>query len=81
MEYVDKLSPAFRALVYEFGLLIVSNMREEEGYTNAARLRPVLEAWRSKRQEEWLATNYITPATSRSMQRIYERALGNGERR
>jgi hypothetical protein len=80
MDYVDGLSPAFRKLVYEFGLIIVSNMISE-GYTRPAQLKSILEAWRSRRQEEWLATDYIMPATSRSMQRIYERALGNGEGR
>lgn len=47
-----------RALVREFGFVIVSEMIDE-GYTNARELKPLLETWRSRRQEEWLATDYL----------------------
>ena len=47
-----------RALVREFGFVIVAQMMDE-GYTNAAELRPMLETWRERRQEQWLATDYL----------------------
>ena len=78
MAWVDRLKPEMRELVYTFGLVIVADMYGD-GHTRAAELRPILESWRSRRQEEWLATNYIANRTGRSMRRIYERALGNGE--
>ena len=78
MAWVDKRTPAMRALIHEFGLVVVADMYTD-GHTRAAELRPILESWRSRRQEEWLATNYIANRTGRSMRRIYERALGNGE--
>jgi hypothetical protein len=80
MAFVDKLTPAMRRLVHEYGAVIVSNMITE-GHRNASALKPILETWRSRRQQEWLSTNYISTRNSRSMQRIYERALGNGEGR
>lgn len=58
MRAVDRLSPAMRVLVREFGFTIVASMIDE-GYTNACDLRPLLETWRERRQEEWLATDYL----------------------
>lgn len=58
MKTIDRMSPAMRALVREFGFVIVSEMIDE-GYTNARELKPLLETWRSRRQEEWLATDYL----------------------
>jgi hypothetical protein len=58
MAALDALSPAFRALVHDFGAQIVSRMIGD-GYENAAELRGVLETWRERRQEEWLRTDYI----------------------
>jgi hypothetical protein len=80
MAYVDKLKPGMRELVYEFGLLIVSEM-VADGYRDPDALRPVLETWRSRRQQEWLSTNYITRNTGSNMRRIYERALADGQGR
>jgi hypothetical protein len=65
MRAVDKLSPAFRDLVHEFGLVIVAGMIND-GYDNPAELRLVLETWRERRQSEWLMTDYITKKTAKS---------------
>jgi hypothetical protein len=60
MSAIDGMRPEMRALVREFGFTIVADMISE-GYTTAKELRPVLETWRERRQEQWLATNYIVP--------------------
>lgn len=60
MSHIDRMSPGMRALVREFGYVIVSEMMNE-GYYDADDLRPVLETWRERRQEQWLATNYVVP--------------------
>jgi hypothetical protein len=56
MKAVDCMSEPMRALVHEYGFRIVHEMCAE-GYTNAAALRPILEGWRRRRQEEWLLVN------------------------
>lgn len=58
MRPIDGLKPAFRALVHEFGAIIVLQMIGE-GYDKPDELRPVLEGWRERRQEKWLATDYL----------------------
>lgn len=64
MAAIDSLSPKFRALVHEFGAVIVTRMIAD-GYDNAEQLRDVLTTWRDRRQSEWLATDYITPRTTK----------------
>jgi len=54
MAYLDRLSKPMRALVHEYGAAIVMAMIGE-GYGNAAELRDVLETWRERKQEQWLA--------------------------
>lgn len=61
MEEVDQLPPDWRALVYEFGIKIVSDVRPEARSIEEA--REMLNYWRTQRQQQWLATNYV----SRSM--------------
>jgi hypothetical protein len=78
MKSIDKLKPGMRALVHEFGAVIVGEMIGD-GYHDAAALRPVLEQWRSKRQQEWLNTDYITHRPN--MSRHILRALGDGKGR
>jgi hypothetical protein len=53
MRQVDGMTPPMRALVYEYGFSIVYSMRQE-GYTSAKALRPILETWRQRRQQELL---------------------------
>lgn len=54
MERLDRMPPAWRALVYEFGWTIVDAMIAD-GHRNAAKLREELEAWRGRQQEAWLS--------------------------
>jgi len=54
MEFVDRLKPAMRALVYEFGFDVVHGMLGD-GWSDADKLRAELEAWRERRQGEWLS--------------------------
>lgn len=54
MEKMDRMPPQWRALVHEFGWAIVDEMRAD-GHRNAAKLREELQAWRERRQEQWLA--------------------------
>lgn len=56
------MRPKFRALVHEFGLKIVDAMIAD-GYDNADELRIVLEGWRSRRQEQWLKTDFSLKST------------------
>ena len=50
MRPIDDLRPGFRALVHEYGAVIVLKMIGE-GYERPEELRPVLETWRERRQE------------------------------
>ena len=57
MDHIDSMRPAMRALVREFGYVIVRDMLAD-GYSNARELRGLLEVWRQRRQDEWLATDF-----------------------
>jgi hypothetical protein len=54
MERLDRMPPAWRALVHDFGWTIVDAMIAD-GHRNAANLRQELEAWRERQQEAWLS--------------------------
>jgi hypothetical protein len=54
MAAIDKMKPAMRALVHEYGFLIVHNMIAD-GYRDPVALRPLLETWRQRRQEALLS--------------------------
>ena len=58
MAVIDAMAPDMRALVHEFGFKIVSAMIDD-GYTDAKSLRPLLKSWLARRQQEWLATDYV----------------------
>lgn len=60
MSTIDLLPLSMRLLVYEFGFKIVQAMIDD-GYDDPVELRPLLEAWRERKQEAWLATDYIRP--------------------
>ena len=66
MRHIDSMPLAMRALVREFGYAIVRDMLAE-GYTSARSMRNDLETWRDRRQEQWLATDYVTAKTVRSI--------------
>lgn len=66
MQSIDKMSRPMRELVREFGHMIVSAMIED-GYRNAKELRPLLETWRERRQEQWLETQYFTKRSAESI--------------
>lgn len=76
MRHIDDMPPSVRALVHEYGYVIVAGLLNEVIGDNdddpAEQLQFILENWRVRRQEEWLATNYMTPRTAR---RIVEAAL------
>lgn len=57
MKIVDSLPFAYRALVHEFGVVIVTEIMAEA--TDATDCRQQLEYWRSQRQAQWLATDYV----------------------
>lgn len=58
MSAIDRMPKGFRALVHEFGAVIVDKMMAD-GYSDPGELRTVLEGWRERRQEEWLRTDYL----------------------
>lgn len=64
MQDIDRMRPAMRALVREYGYKIVRDMIDD-GYHDAEELGELLRVWRSRKQAEWLATDYIKPAASR----------------
>jgi len=66
MNHVDSLSRPMRALVREFGYKIVADMIDD-GYRNARELKPLLQTWRERRQEDWLAMSYIVPRSVESI--------------
>jgi hypothetical protein len=66
MAAVDQLPASFRPLVYEFGLVIVARFYND-GYDDPDATRKALEAWRARRQQQWLSTDYITAASVRSL--------------
>ena len=53
MRAVDRLSPAMRSLVHEFGFVIVTDMIAD-GYRDPVELRGLLETWRARRQQQFL---------------------------
>jgi hypothetical protein len=53
MREVDRMPAPFRALVHEYGFVIVFEMRLE-GYKDPEQLRPVLDAWRRRKEQERL---------------------------
>jgi hypothetical protein len=61
MHAIDNLSAAMRDVVYEFGIAIVASMIND-GYDDPAELRRILDTRRWRMQEQWLATDHITPA-------------------
>lgn len=58
MRPIDGLKPAFRALVHEFGAVIVLRMMAD-GYDNADALHKVLDGWRERRQLECATIAYL----------------------
>lgn len=50
----DKLKPAIRALIYEYGFETVRGLYND-GHRDAEKMREELEAYRGKRQDEWLS--------------------------
>ena len=58
MGRIDRMSPELRSLVHEYGFTIVAELIDD-GYRDAMTMRSVLNTWRSRRQTEWLSTNYI----------------------
>jgi hypothetical protein len=57
MSAIDRMPKGFRALVHEFGAVIVDKMMAD-GYSDPAALRTILEGWRERRQDQWLKTDY-----------------------
>lgn len=66
MDRIDRMPKAMRALVREYGYVIVNAMIQE-GYRDPFELADLLETWRARRQEEWLSTNFITRKTATSI--------------
>ena len=57
MDHVVSMSKPMRMLVHEYGYVIVSAMIDD-GYNDPFELFDLLDTWRSRRQEEWLNTNF-----------------------
>ena len=57
MADIDRMPARRRALVYEFGYVIVANTQNMK----IEKQRAYLEQWRANRQAQWLTTDYIQP--------------------
>jgi hypothetical protein len=66
MRRIDRMPKKMRALVHEYGYVIVNAMIDD-GYNDPTELADLLTTWRSRRQEQWLETNYITRRTAESI--------------
>ena len=64
MRDVDALPAKWRALVYEYGYTIVMAMRADD--MSLAEADDELWMRRSRRQAEWLATDYVTAKTRKN---------------
>lgn len=62
MDNDPRVTPAWRALIHEFGVVIVGKMIEQ-GYKNIDAAREELEVWRGRRQERWLRTDFVGKST------------------
>jgi hypothetical protein len=61
MDHIDRMKPWMRALVREYGYLIIREiLADADGPLDPFQLADQLQTWRERRQEAWLATNYIT---------------------
>lgn len=63
MNWVDEQSPEIRALVHEYGARVVCVHLEGNPGMDAGDLKFNLMVWRQRRQEEWLATQYVSART------------------
>lgn len=68
MAAVDAMPKAWRMLVYEYGYQIVSAMRAE--YRDPNTVCTILQVRNRARQDEWLATDFITPRSRRGFEAI-----------
>jgi hypothetical protein len=59
MADIDRMPADRRALVHEFGYVIVANTQPQ--FKNVNKQRAFLQQWRANRQREWLSTDYIVP--------------------
>ena len=58
----ERVTADWRALMHEFGFVIVAKMLDS-GYRNAAAAREELEIWREREQERWLRTDFVGQST------------------
>lgn len=72
MQAVDAMPPAWRALVYEFGGVIVRHLHD--GGLDAFSAEITLEQRREKRQAELLAEDHITPRVIEGFKNAFRRA-------
>jgi hypothetical protein len=66
MRRIDRMPKKMRALVHEYGYVIVNAMIDD-GYNDPTELADLLTTWRSRRQEAWLLTDYVTKKTAQSV--------------
>jgi hypothetical protein len=66
MRRIDRMPKKMRALVHEYGYVIVNAMIDD-GYNDPTALEDLLVTWRSRRQEAWLLTDYVTKKTAQSV--------------
>lgn len=57
MRIIDRFGKRWRKLIYEYGFVIVTKMRQDWPDIDDAEFQ--LEQWRAKRQAQWLATDYL----------------------
>lgn len=70
MSEIDHMPAKWRALVHEFGFVIVRALRQ--GGLSADDAEFELLMLRDRKQREWLSTNYVRP---RTIAEAFERAI------
>lgn len=73
MQAVDEMPPEWRALVHEYGGLVVREMYDDG--TDVLYAEVMLEQRRERKQAEWFATDFITPAVVEGFKRHFRQPL------
>lgn len=80
MAHIDRMKPWMRALVREYGYAIIRDLlAEADNAYDPFQLADQLQTWRERRQEQWLATNYITTRSAQSIADAVAYRLESGE--
>lgn len=79
MNHIDGMKPWLRALVREYGYMIIRDvLAEAEGPLDPFVLADQLQTWRERRQEQWLNTNFVTSRSASSISDALQYKMSKG---